>query len=84
MLGVGNRGYLPINWRSGKAIFVRPPVPVQVRQTVRPCYLAVLQRKPVAMRIDAPFSELPVAFQALQTILLSAPVVIGKWSMYWL
>jgi hypothetical protein len=36
------------------------------------------------MRIDAPFSELPVAFQALQTILLSAPVVIGKWSMYWL
>jgi hypothetical protein len=44
----------------------------------------VLQRKPVAMRIDAPFSELPVAFQALQTILLSAPVVIGKWSMYWL
>ncbi len=33
-------------------------------------YLAVLQRKPGAIRNGAPFAELPVAFQTLQTILL--------------
>lgn len=33
-------------------------------------YLAVLQRKPGALRNGAPFTELPVAFQALQKILL--------------
>ncbi|MEQ1529369.1 MAG: IS21 family transposase, partial [Methylococcales bacterium] len=33
-------------------------------------YLAVLQRKPGAIRNGAPFTELPAAFQALQRILL--------------
>ena len=33
-------------------------------------YLSVLQRKPGAIRNGAPFTELPIAFQSLQTILL--------------
>ncbi len=33
-------------------------------------YLSVLQRKPGAIRNGAPFAELPIAFQSLQTILL--------------
>ena len=33
-------------------------------------YLAVLQRKPGALRNGAPFAELPVAFRRLQTALL--------------
>lgn len=36
-------------------------------------YLAVLQRKPGALRNGAPFQELPVAFKRLQTALLMQP-----------
>ena len=36
-------------------------------------YLAVLQRKPGALRNGAPFAELPPAFRALQQRLLKAP-----------
>jgi hypothetical protein len=36
-------------------------------------YLAVLQRKPGALRNGAPFSELPPAFKEMQTILLKRP-----------
>ncbi len=36
-------------------------------------YLAVLQRKPGALRNGAPFQELPVAFKRLQTALLKQP-----------
>jgi len=36
-------------------------------------YLAVLQRKPGALRNGAPFLELPVAFKRLQTALLKQP-----------
>ncbi|MDG0857673.1 Mu transposase domain-containing protein, partial [Roseateles puraquae] len=36
-------------------------------------YLAVLQRKPGALRNGAPFTELPVAFKKLQTELLKKP-----------
>ncbi|MBS0426678.1 MAG: IS21 family transposase [Proteobacteria bacterium] len=36
-------------------------------------YLAVLQRKPGALRNGAPFSELPQGFRRLQTVLLKQP-----------
>jgi len=36
-------------------------------------YLAVLQRKPGALRNGAPFAEFPAAFKRLQTILLKHP-----------
>jgi hypothetical protein len=36
-------------------------------------YLAVLQRKPGALRNGAPFAELPVAFKEMQSILLKRP-----------
>lgn len=36
-------------------------------------YLAVLQRKPGALRNGAPFAEFPAAFKGLQTILLKHP-----------
>lgn len=36
-------------------------------------YLAVLQRKPGALRNGAPFAELPVAFKRLQAVLLKQP-----------
>jgi transposase len=36
-------------------------------------YLAVLQRKPGALRNGAPFTELPEAFKQLQTVLLRRP-----------
>ena len=36
-------------------------------------YLAVLQRKPGALRNGAPFTELPVAFKRLQAVLLKQP-----------
>ena len=36
-------------------------------------YLAVLQRKPGALRNGAPFAELPLAFKRLQTALLKQP-----------
>jgi len=36
-------------------------------------YLAVLQRKPGALRNGAPFTELPNAFRRLQTVLLKRP-----------
>jgi transposase len=36
-------------------------------------YLAVLQRKPGALRNGAPFSELPLAFKRLQAVLLKQP-----------
>ena len=36
-------------------------------------YLAVLQRKPGALRNGAPFAELPLAFKSLQTALLKQP-----------
>ncbi|WP_343721964.1 IS21 family transposase, partial [Herbaspirillum seropedicae] len=36
-------------------------------------YLAVLQRKPGALRNGAPFSELPTAFKEMQTIMLKRP-----------
>jgi hypothetical protein len=36
-------------------------------------YLAVLQRKPGALRNGAPFSELPQGFKQLQTVLLKQP-----------
>jgi len=48
-------------------------------------YLAVLQRKPGALRNGASFSELPEAFQRLQGLLLKRPggdremVEIGRW-----
>jgi len=36
-------------------------------------YLAVIQRKPGALRNDAPFAELPPAFRTLQQRMLKAP-----------
>ena len=36
-------------------------------------YLAVLQRKPGALRNGAPFTELPLAFRALQQRMLKTP-----------
>lgn len=36
-------------------------------------YLAVIQRKPGALRNGAPFAELPAAFQRLQASLLKRP-----------
>ena len=36
-------------------------------------YLAVLQRKPGALRNGAPFTELPIAFKRLQAVLLKQP-----------
>ena len=36
-------------------------------------YLAVVQRKPGALRNGAPFNELPESFRALQTVLLRRP-----------
>lgn len=42
-------------------------------------YLAVIQRKPGALRNGAPFAELPEAFRTLQTHLLKRPG--GDWEM---
>ena len=36
-------------------------------------YLAVLQRKPGALRNGAPFTELPLAFRTLQQRMLKTP-----------
>ena len=47
-------------------------------------YLAIVQRKPGALRNGAPFAELPEAFKRLQSIWLSGPVVIARWPRSWL
>ena len=42
-------------------------------------YLAVIQRKPGALRNGAPFAELPEAFRALQHICSSTRAATGRW-----
>jgi len=42
-------------------------------------YLAVLQRKPGALRNGAPFLELPAAFKRLQALLLKQPGGDRRW-----
>jgi hypothetical protein len=46
-------------------------------------YLAVVQRKPGALRNGAPFAELPEAFRTLQQYLLKKPAVIARWWRSW-
>ena len=49
-------------------------------------YLAVIQRKPGALRNGAPFAELPLAFRALQQRMLKTPgggAAIARWSRSW-
>ena len=46
-------------------------------------YLAVLQRKPGALRNGAPFAELPPAFRTLQQRLLKTPGGDRRWSRSW-
>ena len=47
-------------------------------------YLAVIQRKPGALRNGAPFAELPEAFSRLQGQLLKRlQLVTGRWSRSW-
>ena len=48
-------------------------------------YLAVVQRKPGALRNGAPFVELPPAFRALQQRMLEdAGAATARWSRFWL
>jgi hypothetical protein len=42
-------------------------------------YLAVIQRKPGALRNEKPFADLPEAFKQLQQHLLKHPGGTGKW-----
>jgi hypothetical protein len=42
-------------------------------------YLAVIQRKPGALRNGAPFLELPLAFRQLQDQMLRRLAAIGRW-----
>src|SRR5690554_3558533 len=46
-------------------------------------YLAVLQRKPGALRNVAPFADMPDGFRQLQRHLLSKPGAIARWSISW-
>ena len=46
-------------------------------------YLAVIQRKPGALRNGAPFAELPEAFKRLQGICSSVPAATGRWWRSW-
>ena len=46
-------------------------------------YLAVIQRKPGALRNGAPFTEMPDAFRQLQAHCSSAPAATGRWSRSW-
>lgn len=46
-------------------------------------YLAVLQRKPGALRNGAPFTEMPDAFRRLQGYLLKRLGATARWSISW-
>src|SRR5271168_3142218 len=46
-------------------------------------YLAVIQRKPGALRNGAPFAELPGAFKQFRASFSSALAVTGRWSRSW-
>ena len=46
-------------------------------------YLAVIQRKPGALRNGAPFTELPDAFRRCSSICSGSPAATGRWSRSW-